>query len=192
MCPVFCFLWCLWCKYLKLQRWVVGWWVSDELQRVSKEVLPQLKHCPSIRLEGRWKPRKPSIGIIGVPAEIRTDTYRIQSYHYTNLFHILLCGTCVNIYSVLLLRMQNEIRQGRSDKWMHRIFVITTMLCNSNYYCVSWRSHVTASVYITIIVAASLRLIQSLQTNSKTLSQIRTQPLRSKSLHTHYSRNFPF
>jgi hypothetical protein len=110
---------------------MVEWWVSDELESVSKEeVLPQLKHSSSIRLEGRWKPRKPSVGITGVPAEIRTDTSRIQICHYTNLFSRLLCGTWMNIYSILLLRMQNEIRQELRDRRIHGTFVITTMLCN--------------------------------------------------------------
>jgi hypothetical protein len=48
-----CFLlWFLWCKYLKLQRSMVEWWVNDKLERGSKEeVLPQLKHFPCIWLE---------------------------------------------------------------------------------------------------------------------------------------------
>jgi hypothetical protein len=55
-----------------------------------------------------------------------------------------------------------------------------------------WRSRVTASVYKPTIVAASLNFSQSLQTNSKILSQITTQPLRFTSVPIHYSRTLPF
>jgi hypothetical protein len=80
--PCVLFLLFLWCKYLKLQRSMVGWRVSDKLERVSKEeILPQWSTVPAFGWSGRWKLRKSSIRMTGDPTEIRTDTSRIQIYH---------------------------------------------------------------------------------------------------------------
>lgn len=98
----------------------------------------------------------------------------------------LLCGPWMNIYSILLLRLQNEIRQGRGDRWIQGIFF--NMLLNF-------------ALLLRVMEVACYSF--SLQNdyrgsfswfcpNSKTLSQIRIQPLKFTFLPVHCSRILSF
>jgi hypothetical protein len=122
--------------------------------------------------------------------ELILPEYKSRGLPYTNQFSRLLVGhrwTFIKFCCSECGKKSDKSVGG--DEWAEYLSSQPCYLMSHSYF-VYWRSRVTASVYESTILAVFLGFIQPLQTHSMTLPQIRTQPLRFKSLPIHYSLMF--